>query len=167
METYDINTNLIHGSDKPHKPMVLGKSCLVHSIQQEDKPSLERKAMRKSRPKVSTTPSIAETDYTVKNRLVKFSLMEDTYQIIDVDNIHWTSFVIPYDYRNEKEMYLEGCAKTVMVVTSMSLWHKLFIDYYNIKVIEEATNREDKDISMNDKSYPFEGYIIICLNQTI
>ena len=83
--------------------------------------------------------------------------MEDTYQIIDVDNIHCSSFVIPYEHRNGMETYIEGCSKTVMVVQSMSLWHKLFIDYYDPKVIEEANNREDKDISINDERYAFEG----------
>ena len=155
METYEINTNLIHGSDKQHKPLSLGRACLVHSIQQEDKPSFERKAMKKSRPKGNTNTD--SEIYNVKTRLVKYSSMEDTYQIIDVENIHCTSFVIHYEHRNENETYLEGCAKTVMVVTSMSLWHKLFIDYYDPKVIEEANNREDKDISINDERYAFEG----------
>ena len=157
METYEINTNLIHGSDKQHKPLALGRACLVHSIQQEDKPSFERKAMKKSRPKGNTNTNTDSEIYNVKTRLVKYSSMEDTYQIIDVENIHCTSFVIPYEHRNENETYLEGCAKTVMVVTSMSLWHKLFIDYYDPKVIEEANNREDKDISINDERYAFEG----------
>ena len=128
METYNINTNLIHGSDKPHKPLALGKACLVHSIQQEDKPSLERKAMKKCRPKRNLNTNKDSESYNVKTRLVRFSSMEDTYQIINVDNIHCTSFDIPYDHRNEKETYLEGCAKTAMVVSSMSLWNKLFID---------------------------------------
>ena len=109
----------------------------------------------------SLTLTLSNTDenYTVNNRLVKFSSMEDTYQNIDVDNIHWTSFVVPYEHRNEKETYIEGCAKTVIVVSSMSLWQKLSIDYYDPKEIEEANNREDRDISVNDERYPFEGLI--------
>lgn len=77
------------------------------------------------------------------------------YQIIEVDNIHWSSFVIPYEYNNINETYLPGCAKSVMM--PMLNWHHFFIDYSNKTILDDGSKRVDNDIDNNDERYPFEG----------
>ena len=46
--------------------------------------------------------------------------MDNSYHIIETDNIHSSSFVIPYEYKDKDEVYLEGLAISVLVLSSMS-----------------------------------------------
>ena len=158
MEKYNITTINIEGIDEEHTPLAIGKAALVHSIVQEDCPSFERKALKTSYPKnTAENLKVNSRVFTVSNQLAKFSEMEDSFQMIDIDNIHCGSFVIPYEYRNNDEIYLEGSAKSVMVLTPMSCWHKLFINYYDDNLKKKAEKRENKNISVNDERFPFEG----------
>ena len=116
----------------------------------EESPSFKRLCCRMS----NTTVDKANV---VTNRLVKFVKMEESYQIIEVDNIHWSSFVIPYEYNNTLEAYLPGRAKSVMVMVHMVDWHNLFINYSNTTIIEDGGKRVDNDIDADDERYPFEG----------
>ena len=83
--------------------------------------------------------------------------MEESYQIIETDNMHCSSFAIPYEYRNKEETYLEGLSKKVIVLSPMSCWHKFFIDYYDDNTEKEAAVRVDNSISDDDERFPFEG----------
>ena len=46
--------------------------------------------------------------------------MDNSYHIIEIDNIHSLSFVIPYEYKDKDEVYLENLATSVLVLSSMS-----------------------------------------------
>ena len=151
VENYNIETSNIEGIDNVHTPLAVGKAALVHSVSYQKDPCFWRDALKKS---------IAvghQQNNVIKNRLFKFCRMEDSYQIIDTDSIHCTSFVIPYEYRSNEEVYLEGCASSVIVGSPMSSWHKFFIDYYDTNIKKTAKMREDKDINKLDERYPFEG----------
>ena len=83
--------------------------------------------------------------------------MDNSYHIIKTDNIHTSSFVIPYEYKNKDEVYLEGLATSVLVLSSMSEWNTHFIDYNDIDIKKEAEKRKDDDINRNDETFPYEG----------
>ena len=156
-ETYDISTSVVDGINKIHTPLSLGKAALVHSITQETSRTYHRSALKKSYPKNNTKTRVDEQVYIVKNRLAKFCNMEESYQIIEIDNIHCQSFVFPYEYWNKDEVYLEGFAKSVMVISPTTSWHKYFINYYDNDLKKKAEEREDKSLSENDERFPFEG----------
>ena len=42
--------------------------------------------------------------------------MDNSYHIIETDNIHSTSFVIPYEYKDKDEVYLEGLASIISII---------------------------------------------------
>ena len=96
MEEIDINYLAYESADQAHTPLAYGNAVLIHSTEMEESPSFKRPCCRKS----NTTVDKANF---VTNRLVKFVKMEKSYQIIEVDNIHWSSLVIPYEYNNTLE----------------------------------------------------------------
>ena len=157
MESYDVTSSNIEGIDKEHTPLALGKAALVHSIIQEDSKKFHRRALKTSYARNSTEIGSEVDMLTISNKLSKFSEMEDSYQIVETDNIHCSSFVIPYEYKKKEEIYLEGLARCVIVLTPMSCWHKFFIDYYDVNLEREGEKRKDKNISENDERYPYEG----------
>ena len=157
MESYNINTSQVEGIDKEHTRLTVGKAALVHSIIQEGSPTYERKALKKSIPKHIRKGQHDVEKYKIKNRLVKFSLMDNSYHIIETDNIHSSSFVIPYDYKDKDKVYLEGLATSVLVLSSINEWNSHFIDYNNTDIKKEAEKRKDDDINRNDEIFPYEG----------
>ena len=157
MESYDVTSSNIEGVDKEHTPLALGKAALIHSIRAEDSTKFHRSALRTSYPRNNTEAWSEDEMLTISNKLSKFSEMEDTYQIVETDNIHCSSFVVPYEYKRKEETYLEGLAMRVIVLTPMSCWHKKFIDYYDTNLERDGEKRQDKNISENDERYPFEG----------
>ena len=98
LEEIDDDSEIQQNFFKKHDKVFSGKAVLVHSVLYEDFPQYKRKCFKKS-----CTP-IDDANY-VRNRLVRFCAMEDTYQIIDVNNIHSTSFVIPYEYSDLNEVF--------------------------------------------------------------
>ena len=150
MERVDNNVIEYEGGNEAHTPLAYGNAVLIHSTRLDESPSFQRPCCQKS----NTT--VEEANF-VTNRLLKFLKMETTYQIIEVDNIHRSSFVIPYEYNNINETYLPGCAKSVMVMMPMVNWHKLFIDYSNKTILDDGSKRVDNDIDNLDERYPFEG----------
>ena len=145
------------GINQPHKQFAIGKAALVHSIEHVEYPSFVRKANRKSFPKGKEWNKDREAEHLVRNKLVRFCSMENTYHIISIENIVDTAFVIPYEHMDKSETYLEGRATSVMVLTTMSLWHNHFIDYEDEELIEEAKKRKDIDVLEDDERFPFEG----------
>ena len=91
----------IEGTDKEHTPVALGKAAQVHSIVQEDCPIFDRKALKTSYLKNYNITRVDNELFTVSNRLVKFSEMEESFQIIETVNIYCASFIIPYEYRSK------------------------------------------------------------------
>ena len=83
--------------------------------------------------------------------------MDNSYHIIETDNIHSSSFVILYEYKNNDEVYLEGIATSVLVLSSTNEWNTHFIDYNDIDIKKEAEKRTDNDININDEIFPYEG----------
>ena len=156
MESYDVTSSNIEGVDKEHTPLALGKAALIHSIRAEDSTKFHRSALRTSYPRNNTEAWSEDEMLTISNKLSKFSEMEDTYQIVETDNIHCSSFVVPYEYKRKEETYLEGLAMRVIVLTPRSCWHKKFIDYYDTNLERDGEKRQDKNISENDERYPFE-----------
>ena len=51
---------------------------------------------------------------------MKFSIIDNSYHIIEIDNILSISFVIPYEYKDKNEVYLKVLATSVLVILSMS-----------------------------------------------
>ena len=156
MEEYDVGTYSYEGSNQPHEQFATGKAVLIHSIKHVTIPSYVRKANRKSFPKGKKWNKDCVDSHLVRNRLVKFSCMEDVYHIISVENICSTAFVIPYDHLEKEETYLIGRAKSVMVLKSMSLWNKFFIDYDDEEMISEAETRIDNSVERDDERCPYE-----------
>ena len=160
MEEYDISSSNIEGVDEEHSRLSLGKAALVHSITQEEEPIFHRSALKSSNPPKNDVERIqlgGNEELKITTRLAKFSEMEESYQIIETDNMHCSSFAIPYEYRNKEETYLEGLSKKVIVLSPMSCWHKFFIDYYDDNTEKEAAVRVDNSISDDDERFPFEG----------
>ena len=59
---------------------------------------------------------------------MKFSIIDNSYHIIEIDNIHSSSFVILYEYKDKDEVYLEGLDTSVLILSYMSQWNIHFID---------------------------------------
>ena len=97
MESYDITTSNIEGVDKDHTPLALGKAALIYSIRQEDSTKFPRSTLRTSCPRNNNEASSEYEMLTISNKLSKFSEMKDAYQVIDTDNVHCSSFVVPYE----------------------------------------------------------------------
>ena len=83
--------------------------------------------------------------------------MDNSYHIIETDNIHSTSFVIPYEYKDKDEVYLEGLATLVLVLLSISEWYIHFINYKCNGIKKEEQKRKDIDININNKTFLFKG----------
>ncbi len=158
IEKFDRKTYFYEGIDEVHQQISNGLTVLVHSIQMEDAENNSRECLNSSYPKFNCYEDrMSRTTMYVKNKLSKFSEMEHTYQIVDVDSIHSTSFVIPYSFENISELYLPGMAKSVIVLSPMTIWHKYFIDYYDDNLMIEGSNRRDRKVKPTDERYPYEG----------
>ena len=157
LETYDIKSYDDDFLKHPHDQFADSNAVLIHSIQQENEIIHTRECLRKSLPSMKNMDRKSQAIQYVGSKLTKFSEMEDCYQIISLEYIHDTAFVIPYQYTEEKYSYLVGCSKAVMVVSEMGTWNNHFIDYDNKQLIEEGSKREDSQINKNNERYPFEG----------
>ena len=145
MELYDIHTSQVEGIDKVHTKLTIGKAALFHSIIQDSSPIYERKALKISIHKNKRKVQAEIENFKIKNRLVKFSIMNNSYHIIETDNIHSTSFVKPYEYKDKNKVYLEGLDTLVLVLSSMSEWNIHFIDY-KCNNIKKKGEKEKIDI---------------------
>ena len=157
MEDCDIVEHPYEGCNQAHTKFAIGKAALVHSITQVTIPSYTRKGKRKSFPKNKEWNKDYEESHLVRNRLVRFHKMEDTYHIVSIDDICKTAFVIPYDYIKKDEAYLEGRSDSVMIMNSMSTWNTLFIDYDDVDMITKAKARIDDTIDSSDERFPYES----------
>ena len=92
---------------------------------------------------------------------MKFLIIDNSYHIIKTDNIYSSSSVIPYEYKDKDEVYLEGLAISVLVLSSMSECNIYFIDYKFNDIKKEGEKRKDIDININDETFLFEGWKII------
>ena len=70
--------------------------------------------------------------------LWKFSILDNSYHIIETDNIHSSLFVILYKYKDKDEVYLKGLAIYILVLLSMSKYNTHFIDYNHIYIKKEV-----------------------------
>ena len=157
MEDCDIVEHPYEGCNQAHTKFAIGKAALVHSITQVTIPSYTRKGKRKSFPKNKEWNKDYEESHLVRNRLVRFHKMEDTYHIVSIDDICKTAFVIPYDYIKKDEAYLEGRSDSVMIMNSMSTWNTLFIDYDDVDMNTKAKARIDDTIDSSDERFPYES----------
>ena len=82
--------------------------------------------------------------------------MDNSYQIIKTDNIHSSSFIIPYEYKDKDEVYLKFLATYVLVISSINEWNIHFIDYNDIHIKKKEDKRKDMDINMNNEIFLFK-----------
>ena len=94
----------------------------------------------------------------LSSQLCCFREMEDIYQIISIDTIVGSCFVIvDSSMFNDIETYTPGCAKNIIVVEKLSKWHLKFIDYNDSRFIEDGNNKRDNDYPSSSSRFFFEG----------
>ena len=149
MEDFDMADYNYTGMYNEHEQFAKSEAVLIHSVKYHEDYTYDRQSVSQKKSDSCKT--------RICNRLVQFKDMEDTYQIISVDNIYDTTFVIPIEYKNLNESYLIGCASKVMVLSKSNLWSKLFVDYESEDLIKEAEQRKNEEILDNDERSPFES----------
>ena len=58
---------------------------------------------------------------------------------------------------DQKQTYIPGYSKSVMILKSMNVWNKFFIDYDDDNLMGIAEKRKNRQIKKDDERFPFEG----------
>ncbi len=93
------------------------------------------------------------------SKIVRWSDMEETYQLIDVSCLNSTAFVIDNTSPTNEENSSPCCgsSKKVISIVKQSLWYLQFIDYESEDLINKANNMEINDDVDDIERVPFEG----------
>ena len=133
---------------------------LVHSATRDG-----RKGRRAAPIKVKRTGAEIRSSFQGPvTRISTFYTMEDSYQLVDVDNIQDCAFVVvdssgivEDNEGNHITDYLPGNAKEIIYVEPMYKWTKYFLDHDSHELIDEGKKRRDETISEDDERFPYEG----------
>ena len=151
LEKYSTSLYSYEGMDVLHQILGKKKSVIVTS-------TLARNDQINNLPRECHTKSITSNEEAnfIMMRSEKFHSMEDKFQLVSVQDIQHSAFVIPLKYDSNKEIYLSGKAEYIFVLASMSQWSNLFLDYTDKKLMDKPKERCDNDIDSSDEYYPFE-----------
>lgn len=147
-------------TEKAHKKLK-GKNAyaLIHSTTAESFNYRKCAPIRKK-----SGVEVPSTEEGPLTRISEFYDMEDFYQLIDIETIDSSAFVIVNksgvvldDNDNVITDLIPGNAKHIIYLQPMSTWHKYFLDYESKDLIELAKEKVNDSITENDERYPYEG----------
>ena len=83
--------------------------------------------------------------------------MEDTYQLVSIDSIVSSSFVIVDVAKDNYPTHVPGISKYVYVVLKQQKWHLHFIDYNNKSILRDGKECVDLEYPLGNVRHIYEG----------
>ena len=92
------------------------------------------------------------------NRLCSFWIMEDMYQLIDIESIEGPAAVYVDSNKHEvNNKNYPGMSCTIYSIDIQSKWHLRFLDYDSEELKLEASCKRDDNFEEEDIRFPYEG----------
>lgn len=134
-----MELNVIHDII-PHKKMAMIHSCAEYESNQD----------------LNKRKSMSGSGF-IKNKLCKFMDMETNYQLVSVESIVSSSFVVVDSAVDNYATYIPGMSKKVCVIEKQTKWHLHFIDYTNQTLLRNAKKKKDREYPRGNNRHKYEG----------